>query len=763
MVSGKAARMAATAVAVAAVFAGSAGVAQGAIPPTGVGSATVVPIQVTGPPANRFDLVVLGDGYTAADMPKFRAQVDKHLNTLWSIEPYKTYRDYINVYAIEIISGVSGVSGDPDLSVRKTTPLSLCFFNGCQVGGIERGLIGNNSAINMYAALAPRVSQTLSIANSDKYGGIGGGNATASGGNSLSSLISPHELGHSIGGLQDEYPYYNRGVLGGCYTGGEPSSVHHTLYTDAQMLSGQKKWWRWLGEPSEAGGIIDRYEGGMYFDKCIWRPSAHSIMRTLGYQYDQVSREVMTQKISSKVKLVDSSTPTTAQVGNTDELWVETQHPVDHELDVTWAVDGTTVANTSNSRNFSLADQHLAAGATHTVTATVVDPTTFVRDPAIRSSSALTQKLTWTVKDAANTPVTATPAFTNSSPTTRPLGRNDVVYAETAHPSDHALTVAWALDGTAIANPSNARNLHLADLHLASGTHTLTATVTDPAGLPTNNQTLTWTVDATDPATTATTSTPTATVSQPGADVPEYVFKGPFTLKLASTDDQTGYVEPEFRVDGDGWQNYYGWPTDSNEPFHFSVTGTDIDLLNYGQLNYGTHVIEYRAIDAAGNVATAKKMIVTYLDPSASDVGSAGGTVPATLTLTLGTPASFGGFTPGLRKDYTATMAANVITTAGNAQLSVADPSATATGHLVNGAFSLPSVLQAQASSPAGVGSGYAPVGGSAAPTPLLTYSLPSSNDPVTVGFQQHIGATDALRTGSYSKTLTFTLSTTSP
>jgi hypothetical protein len=54
-------------------------------------------------------------------------------------------------------------------------------------------------------------------------------------------------------------------------------------------------------------------------------------------------------------------------------------------------------------------------------------------------------------------------------------------------------------------------------------------------------------------------------------------------------------------------------------------------------------------------------------------------------------------------------------------------------------------------------------VGGSAAPTTLLTYTAPVSNDNVTLNFRQTIGANDALRTGSYSKTLTFTLSTTAP
>ena len=104
-----------------------------------------------------------------------------------------------------------------------------------------------------------------------------------------------------------------------------------------------------------------------------------------------------------------------------------------------------------------------------------------------------------------------------------------------------------------------------------------------------------------------------------------------------------------------------------------------------------------------------------------------------------------------------------MISTAGDARLSVADPASGTTGHLVNGAFSLPSALQARATSAAGTGGALADVGGSAAPTSLLTYNGPISNDSVSLAFQQRIGATDALRTGSYSKTLTFTLSTTNP
>jgi type 1 glutamine amidotransferase len=137
--------------------------------------------------------------------------------------------------------------------------------------------------------------------------------------------------------------------------------------------------------------------------------------------------------------------------------------------------------------------------------------------------------------------------------------------------------------------------------------------------------------------------------------------------------------------------------------------------------------------------------------------GGVGGTVPATLALTLGAPAQFGALTPGVARDYTATTTATVVSTAGDATLSVADPATTNTGKLVNGTFALPQTLQAA------VGTAFAPVGGSASPTTLKTWSAPTSNEVSTVTFKQSVGANDALRTGTYSKALTFTLSTTTP
>jgi peptidoglycan/xylan/chitin deacetylase (PgdA/CDA1 family) len=128
--------------------------------------------------------------------------------------------------------------------------------------------------------------------------------------------------------------------------------------------------------------------------------------------------------------------------------------------------------------------------------------------------------------------------------------------------------------------------------------------------------------------------------------------------------------------------------------------------------------------------------------------GDVGGSVPATLALTLGAPATFAPFKPGVDDTYTASTTATVVSSAADAALTVSDPSGDHPGHLVNGAFFLPQPLLAA---------------GAPLPAVVKTYTGPASNDAVAVAFTQAIAATDALRTGAYAKTLTFTLSTTSP
>ncbi len=191
---------------------------------------------------------------------------------------------------------------------------------------------------------------------------------------------------------------------------------------------------------------------------------------------------------------------------------------------------------------------------------------------------------------------------------------------------------------------------------------------------------------------------------------------------------------------------------------HITVTaGLKSRVSDMRYIHLDNDVYERRPADGTG-ISDHDPPLATFdiVPTSTSATGDISGSVPATLALALGAPATFGAFTPGVDKDYLATMAATVTSTAGDAQLTVIDASANAPGHLVNGPFSLPKPLQA------GVGS-YAPLREDNGPTAVKSWTGPTTNENVQLGFKQTIGAGDALRTGTYAKTLTFTLSTTTP
>lgn len=149
-----------------------------------------------------------------------------------------------------------------------------------------------------------------------------------------------------------------------------------------------------------------------------------------------------------------------------------------------------------------------------------------------------------------------------------------------------------------------------------------------------------------------------------------------------------------------------------------------------------------------------------------------GGLTPGVLSLSISSTASLGAFVPGIdatgaiNQPYSATVAGTVTPAAANAILTVADLSSPAgiAGHMYNSAgsgYSLNSAPQASGSS-SGVGAVCSTLSSiSAAPLTLITSNTPIANDTPTVTLAQSVAATDPLRTGTYSKILTFTLSST--
>ncbi|MEV6367206.1 M64 family metallopeptidase [Micromonospora musae] len=683
-------------------------------PPMPLPNPKVHPIQVTGPAAERLNLIIMGDGYQWDQQQLFLQDVDRNLAVMWATEPFRTYRDYINVYAVEIASIDYGVRCDPDGRVRhedgtirdtgeregpinaKNTALRMIYQNGCAdplsrgtvyggapencqdfaayypagVNPCETGNQAHNRILDNYVAPVlgiPRTSQnvqTLAIFNTFTYGGIGGTNATTSGGSPQGPLISLHEIGHSLGTLADEYPYSSRDVVRPCYTGGEPNSFHHTTYTDPQkMVEDQHKWWRWVGEESLSGGTIGLHEGGGSYPCGQRRPSEHSMMRWIGFDFDQIGLEHMVARVTgmrNSGQMNVRNTPT-GTVASDAVLWVEPGQPRYHELQVTWRVGGPegTVLDTKNSGDLDLGSLNLPAGTVvHVEVRDPVGPegTDWVRNPSTGNTATnsgyngprFVQTRQWTVGETKVTPSSPAATITSHTMNSQPVAGDEVVYVRTNHPDDRILDVAWSLNGKPVANPHNSRNLDLGALKLAAGTHKLTATVTDPADPGGVSDQVEWTVDNARPTAPRTLSQP---LTRLAGNLEHPVYFNGWDMRLDPQDDQAGYAEERYvvgqlRLDKDGWYNYFGFPEKPmpESPFQFRHSGTDVKALTYGNLGtgglskaafeqtlpddhpgggfvpgFGTHLVEHRAIDPAGNVGEPSSYRATVLPGSSPD------------------------------------------------------------------------------------------------------------------------------------------------
>lgn len=359
------------------------------VPPRRV-AAEVVPVQRTGPSANRLDIVFVGDGYTRLELDTYADDVRSRWQELSRVEPFRTYRNYFNVWRVDVVSLQSGVDNDPVFGIQRVTALDMRFW----CADIERLLCVDEEKAQAYAANAPQADQVLALANSTKYGGAGsgsaGGVATSAGGNASSGQIVVHELGHSIGRLTDEYV-----LTPGRYTGAEPEQANTSTYPAGVMRDQRTKWYRWLGATSPDGGRVGTYEGAGPGDTGVYRPTKNSIMRTLGREFNLPGREAMIEAFYRYVTPIDAVAPATDQdLTGAETVSVTPTQPVGYALSVRWYLDGRELTRYAGRHAVRL--PALGLRGRHTVTVRVTDPTTYVRDEAFRARY-MTAERTWTV------------------------------------------------------------------------------------------------------------------------------------------------------------------------------------------------------------------------------------------------------------------------------------------------------------------------------------------------------------------------------
>ncbi|MFG2296040.1 M64 family metallopeptidase [Streptomyces sp. NPDC048603] len=346
-----------------------------------------------GPSADRLDVVVIGDGYTADELAGFHADARAKWGELAAVQPYTTYQGLFNVWTVDAVSQESGVSGDPGRDVVRDTALGSYFW----CGDIERLLCIDQAKVDAYAARVPDADLVLVLANSSKYGGAGynepsatlgyDGIATASARNAKSGQVAVHETGHSLGWLADEYfypsvPDYER------YTGPEPAEPNVSGLDAGAMAARGEKWHRWLGEPSPDGGTVGAYEGGGYYVKGLYRPTDGSLMRVLDRPFNLPGVEAMIAGFYRHARPVTALTPTgdTLRGHRSAEISVPRLTGADaRQPSVRWYLDGRELRSLAGRERVWVAELGLPLldFRTHRLSVRVEDRTASVRDPEI--------------------------------------------------------------------------------------------------------------------------------------------------------------------------------------------------------------------------------------------------------------------------------------------------------------------------------------------------------------------------------------------
>lgn len=159
-------------------------------------------LQRKGDPAGKVDLLVLGDGYTAAERSKFESDARRFIEVLFATSPFREHRADFNVWGLCPVAEESGVSR-PSSGIYRRSPVGATY----DTFGTERYVLTTeNRALRDIASFAPYEFIEI-LVNGQTYGGGGIFNqfATVAIDNLWSGYVGVHEFAHQFAGLADEY------------------------------------------------------------------------------------------------------------------------------------------------------------------------------------------------------------------------------------------------------------------------------------------------------------------------------------------------------------------------------------------------------------------------------------------------------------------------------------------------------------------------------------------------------------------------------
>jgi hypothetical protein len=335
-------------------------------------------IYKSGSIERQINVLILGDGFSQAEMPRFTEQAKNFADFFLAYDPYDRYRNYFNFFSIPTPSKESGVTNPgsapdayPDQPIgKKDTYYGATFGSSIHrlVTITKFDVLSNVLALNF-----PTADLVVMLVNTPFYGGSGGGIAVHTL-HSSANTIGAHEIGHTFSFLNDEY-------WAGPQYGWEAANM--TADSNAETV----KWKKWLNEANV--GIFQHGDG----EAARWfKPtSANCLMEYLDKQFCAVCREATTERILQLVSPITAISPDTATEAilseNARVFALDLLKPDPNTLQVAWTLDGEIIK--TGSEEISLTADDLTS-STGLLTATVFDSTSLSRRETARSERSRT-------------------------------------------------------------------------------------------------------------------------------------------------------------------------------------------------------------------------------------------------------------------------------------------------------------------------------------------------------------------------------------
>jgi hypothetical protein len=270
-----------------------------------------------GPNSQRYNIVILGDGYRASEIAQYAKDVQTFIDLFRATAPYTELWCGINIFRVDVVSTDSGAA-DPGTCGDHSTgsgakPKTYFDSTFCSDGQVRRLLSCNDdTAQNVALAQVPETHITFVLVNSSEYGGSSDGRVAKFSTNPQSAEIGLHEMGHLAFGFADEYDC--RSCVAGetghdQFSGGEPSQPNVTTDTNRATI----KWAAQLTSATDtlpttknadctkrdsqanpkSASYVGAYEGADYFHCGCYRPSFDCRMNHLGVAFCGVCQQVI--------------------------------------------------------------------------------------------------------------------------------------------------------------------------------------------------------------------------------------------------------------------------------------------------------------------------------------------------------------------------------------------------------------------------------------------------------------------------------------